>query len=174
MINKDFKIILFNGGFAGDLITALYNPDVFQKFNENTIVLIKEVLKPKQQDFKNWDHNKKIQYLESIKDLGVCSSHDLELGIRLKDNTTLVHCSDYRLANFFHSRLKRDQEHMKLSLDEHMNWQRNSRQIHKKQIDLIDLNKQNFLEDLQIHDSRSSDILKEWLKRNKIEEYETD
>ena len=62
MINKDFKIILFNGGFAGDLITALYNPDVFKGFDDNTTVLIKEVLKPKQLDFKDWPYDKKIQY----------------------------------------------------------------------------------------------------------------
>ena len=169
MINKDFKIILFNGGFAGDLITALYNPDVFQGFNDNTIVLIKEVLKPKQPDFKNWSHDKKVEWLESINDLGVCSSHDLELGLRLKENTILVHCSDYELANFFHSRLERDDERMKLSLDEHMNWQRNSRQVYKKQIDLVDLNKQDFLEGLQINDIRSTNILTKWLELNKYE-----
>ena len=172
MINKDFKIILFNGGFAGDLITALYNPDVFKGFDDNTTVLIKEVLKPKQLDFKDWPYDKKIQYLESINDLGVCSSHDLELALRLKDNTILVHCSDYKLAKFFYSRLERDDKHMKLSIDEHMNWQRNSRQVLKRQVDLVDLNKQNFLQGLQINDSRSSDILKEWLTRNKIERYE--
>ena len=94
MIDKGFKIILFNGGFAGDLITALYNPDVFQGFIKNTVVLIKEVLKPKQLDFKDWPHDKKVEYLESINDLGVCSSHDLELGLRLKDNTILVHGTD--------------------------------------------------------------------------------
>jgi hypothetical protein len=173
-IKKDFKIIFFNGGFAGDLITALYNPDVFKGFDGNTILLIDEVLKPKQLYFKKWSHDKKIEYLDSIKDLRVCSSHDLELAIQLKENTTLIYCSDYKLAKFFHSRLKRDNENMKLSLDELMNWQRNSRQVCKNQIDLINLNKQSFLEDLQINDSRSSDILKQWLERNKIEEYETD
>ena len=117
MIDKGFKIILFNGGFAGDLITALYNPDVFQGFIKNTVVLIKEVLKPKQLDFKDWPHDKKVEYLESINDLGVCSSHDLELGLRLKDNTILLHCSDYKLAKFFHSRIARDEENMELSPD---------------------------------------------------------
>ena len=174
MIKKDFKIIFFNGGFAGDLITALYNPDVFHGFKANTIVLIKEVLKPKTLDFKNWSYDQKIDYLASIQELGVCSSHDLELALRLKENTVLVHCSDYKLAKFFHNRLKRDEKHMKLSLDEHMNWQRNSRQIYKKQVDLVNLNKQNFLQSLQINNSRSSKILNEWLKRNKIEDYEID
>ena len=133
MIDKGFKIILFNGGFAGDLITALYNPDVFQGFIKNTVVLIKEVLKPKQLDFKDWPHDKKVEYLESINDLGVCSSHDLELGLRLKDNTILLHCSDYKLAKFFHSRIARDEENMELSIEDHMNWQRNGRQVYKKQ-----------------------------------------
>ena len=106
----------------------------------------------------------------------MCSSHDLELALRLKENTILVHCSDYKLAKFFHSRGKRDEDilRMKLSLDEHMNWQRNSRQVHKRQIDLANLNKENFLEALQINDSRSPGILQEWLLRNNIKEYETD
>jgi hypothetical protein len=167
-IKKDFKIIFFNGGFAGDLITALYNPDVFKGFNGKTIMLIKEVVKPKQLDFKNWSYNRKIEYLDSIKELRVCSSHDLELALRLKENTILVYCSDYKLAKFFHSRLKRDEEHMKLSLDEHMDWQVKSRQIYKNQIDLVNLDKQNFLEDLQINDIRSTEILKQWLERNKM------
>jgi len=169
MIDKGFKIILFNGGFAGDLITALYNPDVFQGFIKNTVVLIKEVLKPKQLDFKDWPHDKKVEYLESINDLGVCSSHDLELGLRLKDNTILLHCSDYKLAKFFHSRIARDEESMELSIEDHMNWQRNGRQVYKKQIDLVDLNKQDFLEGLQINDIRSTNILTKWLELNKYE-----
>ena len=169
MIDKGFKIILFNGGFAGDLITALYNPDVFQGFIKNTVVLIKEVLKPNQLDFKDWPHDKKVEYLESINDLGVCSSHDLELGLRLKDNTILLHCSDYKLAKFFHSRIARDEENMELSIEDHMNWQRNGRQVYKKQIDLVDLNKQDFLEGLQINDIRSTNILTKWLELNKYE-----
>lgn len=167
-IKKDFKIIFFNGGFAGDLITALYNPDVFKGFNGKTIMLIKEVVKPKQLDFKKWSYNRKIEYLDSIKEFRVCSSHDLELALRLKENTILVYCSDYKLAKFFHSRIKRDEEHMKLSLDEHMDWQVKSRQIYKNQIDLVNLDKQNFLEDLQINDIRSTEILKQWLERNKM------
>jgi len=169
MIHKDFKIVFFNGGFAGDLITALYNPDVFKGFDKNTTVLDKEVLKPKEPDFISWTHDKKIEYLESIKDLGVCSSHDPELALRLKDNTILVYCSDYKLANFFHGRLKRDKPYMKLSLDEHMNWQKNSKQIYNRQIDIVDLYKPSFLEDLQINDVRSTNILKQWLELNKYE-----
>ena len=167
MINKDFKIILFNGGFAGDLLTALYNPDVFKGFNKNTIVLVKEAMSLKE-DLRDSSYDKKIECLESIKDLGVCSSHGLELGLRLKDNTILVHCSDYELAKFFHSRFNHE-KHTQLSLDQHTNWQRNSRQVYKKQIDLADLNKPYFLEDLKITDSRSTNILTQWLELNKYE-----
>ena len=127
------------------------------------------MLKPKQLDFKDWPHDKKVEYLESINDLGVCSSHDLELGLRLKDNTILLHCSDYKLAKFFHSRIARDEENMELSIEDHMNWQRNGRQVYKKQIDLVDLNKQDFLEGLQINDIRSTNILTKWLELNKYE-----
>jgi len=169
MINKDFKIILFNGGFAGDLITALYNPDVFQGFNDNTMVLDKEVLKLKWYKFMQTSYDEKIQYVKSIEVTGVCSSHDLKFSLLLKDNTILCYCSDYKLANFFYSRIKRDKPYNKLSFEEHMNWQRNSRQIFKRQVDLADLYKPYFLEGLQINDIRSTNILTKWLELNKYE-----
>ena len=169
MINKDFKIIFFNGGFAGDLITALYNPDVFKGFHKNTTVLDKEVLKLKSYEFMQTSYDEKIQYVKSIEVTGVCSSHDLKFSLRLKDNTILLYCSDYKLANFFHSRLKRDKPYMKLSFDEHIEWQTKSRQIFKRQVDLADLNKPYFLENLKITDSRSANILTQWLELNKYE-----
>ena len=58
---------------------------------------------------------------------------------------------------------------MELSIEDHMNWQRNGRQVYKKQIDLVDLNKQDFLEGLQINDIRSTNILTKWLELNKYE-----
>ena len=35
-IKVDKKIIFYMGGFAGDLIASLYDPDVFIKFDEHT------------------------------------------------------------------------------------------------------------------------------------------
>lgn len=167
MINKNFKIIFFNGGFAGDLITALYNPNLFKKFNKNKIVLDSKVLKLKSYTFRqNHSYEEKISYLKSIENFGVCSSHDIELSIRLKNNTILLYSSDYKLTDFFHSRITRIKKDTIMSLDEHINWQVSSRKIFKNQIDLANITKDNFLEELSINDHKSKTILKEWLELN--------
>jgi hypothetical protein len=169
MINKDFKIIFFNGGFAGDLITALYNPNLFQKFNNNTVLLDDKVLKLKSYEFrKNNSYAEKINYLQSVEHFGVCSSHDIELSIRLKNNTTLVYSSCYKLAKFFYDRLKRIKEDTLMSLDEHIKWQASSKKIFKKQIDLANITKDNFLEELNINNYKSKIILKNWLELNNL------
>ena len=169
MTKKNFKIIFFNGGFAGDLITALYNPKLFKNFNKNTVLLDDKVLKLKSYEFRqNHSYNDKINYLKSIEKFGVCSSHDIELSLRLKNNTILIYCSDYKLVELFYSRLTRTKEDTIMLLDGHINWQKSSKKIFKKQIDLANITKHNFLENLNIKNYRSSAILKEWLELNKL------
>jgi len=169
MINKDFKIVFFNGGFAGDLITALYNPDLFQKFNKNTIVLDKEVLKLKSYLYRQ-DHSfdEKIEYLKSIEQFGVCSSHDTEISLRLKNNTHLIHCSDDKMAKDFYKRLVRDKHDMIMSFEEHLKWQISSRRIFKNQVDLANIKQPDFLDKLNARNKQSEKILKEWLKLNEF------
>ena len=166
-INENFRINLFNGGFAGDLITALYNPNLFKSFNNKSVVLDKDVVKLKSREYIQKNITDKINYLKSIEHLGICSSHDVELSLRLKHNTNLVYCSAPTLASFFYNRIKRDKEDTKMSLEEHINWQNINKKIYKNQIDVANINKKTFLSDLKINDSRSTDILKKWLELNK-------
>tara|TARA_B100000780_G_C20893989_1_gene355774 strand:- start:94 stop:606 length:513 start_codon:yes stop_codon:yes gene_type:complete len=169
MINSDFKIVFFNGGFAGDLITALYNPHTFQRFNNKTVVLDDSVLKLKSYRYRQ-DHSfdEKIEYLKSIEQFGVCSSHDMELSLRLKNNTHLIHCSDDKMAKDFYKRLVRDKHDTIMSFEEHLAWQISSRGIFKNQVDLANIKQPNFLDKLNVRNEQSEKILKEWLKLNEF------
>ena len=169
MINSDFKIVFFNGGFAGDLITALYNPHTFQRFNNKTVALDEHFKKLKDYDYRQAHSiDEKIEYLKSIEQFGVCSSHDLELSLRLKNNTHVVHCSDDEMTKEFYKRLVRDKHHQIMSYEEQLEWQISSRQIFKNQVDLANIKQPDFLDKLNIRNKQSEKILKEWLKLNEF------
>ena len=169
MINKDFKIIFYLGGFAGDLLTVLYNPDLFKKFDKKTIILNKEVIKLKSYKFRQaHSYNEKIEYLKSIEPLGVCSNHDGELSLRLKNNVILVHCSDYKVK-FFYERQSRYNDDQLMSFEEYMAWQETSKKIYKRQVDLANIDQLDFLKDININNIKSETILKQWLELNKHE-----
>jgi len=169
MINKDFKIVFFNGGFAGDLITALYNPHTFERFNNKKVVLNDSFLKLKSDRYRQ-DHSidEKIAYLKSIEQFGVCSSHDTELSLRLKNNTHLIHCSDDKMAEDFYKRVVRDEHNTIMSFEEHLEWQISSRRIFKNQVDLANIKQPDFLDKLNARNKQSEKILKEWLKLNEF------
>ena len=169
MINKDFKIVFFNGGFAGDLITALYNPHTFERFNNKKVVLNDSFLKLKSDRYRQ-DHSidEKIAYLKSIEQFGVCSSHDTELSLRLKNNTHLIHCSDDKMAEDFYKRVVRDEHNTIMSFEEHLEWQISSRRIFKNQVDLANIKQPDFLDKLNAQNKQSEKILKEWLKLNEF------
>ena len=65
MIDSNFKIVFYNGGFAGDLITALYNPDVFKEFDNKTVLLDEHFQKLKRYDYRQaHSMDEKIEYLK--------------------------------------------------------------------------------------------------------------
>ena len=168
MINSDFKIILFNGGFAGDLITALHNPNIFKHFNKESIIIDDKAKKLTSYQFRQQNtKEEKIKYLRSIENLGVCSSHDVELALHLKNNTTIVYCSDHRLNKIFFERAHRDkQDDMKMTLEQHLNWQDTNRSIFKNQVDIAKVTDIDFLDKLGITDLRSASLLKNWITLN--------
>lgn len=167
MINKNFKIILFNGGFAGDLITALYNPETFKRFNQKSVVLADTVTRLKDYEFmENNSIKQKISYIESIRHVGVCSSHDLELSLRLRENTHLVYCSDNEMANFFFKRIPRNKKDSIMTFDEHLAWQESSKKVFRYQVDLAQMTQHNFLEQINVSNSKSAAILKGWIGLN--------
>ena len=167
MIKKNFKIIFHSGGFAGDLITALHNPNLFKKFYNHTIILDDRVTKLKSYEFRQKNaYEDKIKYLKSIENLEVCSSHDLELALSLKDNTTLVYCSDHRLSKIFFDRIVRDKNDMEMTLEGYLNWQDTNRGIFKKQVDIAKITDVDFLDNLGITDVRSVLLVKQWIALN--------
>ena len=167
MIDSNFKIVFYNGGFAGDLITALYNPDVFKEFDNKTVLLDEHFQKLKRYDYRQaHSMDEKIEYLKSIEKFGVCSSHDMELSLRFRKNTHVVLCSDDEMTKEFYKRAVRDKHHQIMSYEEQLEWQISSRKIFKNQVDLAKANHPDFLDKLNVRNEQSEKILKEWLKLN--------
>jgi hypothetical protein len=167
MINSDFKILLAMGGFAVDLITALYNPSTLKRFNNKKVVLNDGLGKLKSHQYRQ-DHSfdEKIEYLKSIEQFGVCCSHDMELSVRLRKNTYLIHCSDNDLAKYFYARTPRPTHDMIMSFEDNIKWQISSRKIFNNQVDLANLRRPDFLDKLNIRNEQSEKILKHWLTLN--------
>jgi|TARA_B100001094_G_C17915128_1_gene663159 hypothetical protein len=167
MIDSNFKIVLYNGGFAGDLITALYSPDVVNRLENNTVVLYNKFRKLKLHSYRQKaSMDEKIKYLKSIEKIGACSSHDLELSLRFRKNTHMVYCSDDEMVKEFYKRAVRDKDHQIMSVEEQLEWQISGRRIFENQVDLAKANQPDFLDKLNIHNEKSKEILKEWLKPN--------
>ncbi len=167
MINSEFKIILFNGGFAGDLIASLHNPDLITHFAETHIRTNPKISRLCYADFrKSNSYEDKLEYLKSIEHYGVCTSHDLELSLRLRKNTILLHCSDITLAEVLFYRMKRKTKTMAMTFEESIAWQQVNKKIYKRQIDLANIYNKSFLDDLGIKDTRSVKILEKWRSLN--------
>jgi len=174
MIKSDFKIIYFNGGFAGDLITALYNPITFKGFNNKSILLDSSIVALKSYTFRQThSYEQKISYLKSIEQIGVCSSHDLELSLRLKNYTYLVHCSDHSMAKNLYNRIPRKKQDLNvfqdavMTFNQYLAWQDSSKKIFKKQIDIAKIKESDFLENLDIVNDKSKEVLEKWIVLNK-------
>ena len=170
MIDEKFKIIFFNGGFAGDLITALHNPLTFNRFSNRKIVLADGFYKLKSHTYRTETPiEEKIKYIKSIEHYGVCSSHDMEFSLKFRENTQLVYCSDDTMTRTFFDRINRTHKHhMIMSFEEHLAWQVSSRSIFKNQIDLAGIGKPGFLQKINIKNEKSKEIYEEWLERNKL------
>ncbi len=161
-VNK--KIIYYLGGFAGDLIASLYDPDTFLKFNKNTIILHHEVTQLKSfENRKNWNFEEKIKYINNCQ-YKVCTSHDLELAIRLKENTIFVYCSNPNIALKFYKRLDRTlAPDMVMTYEDVLKHQKSTLQILKNHIDLKHIFADNFMEKYNIvPNEKNKSILKKW------------
>ena len=80
MIDEKFKIIFFNGGFAGDLITALHNPLTFNRFSNRKIVLADGFYKLKSHTYRTETPiEEKIEY-EEFDVVGTFDAGDMDNG----------------------------------------------------------------------------------------------
>ena len=162
------KIILFNGGFAGDLLTVLHNPDLFKGFNPNgSIKVDTRVTRLKWHKYRSaHNHEQKIKYLNSIEHLGVCASHDLEFSLRMRSNTILLICSDSQMAKYFFDRKTRTDPDMKMDFEGFLKWQDNSLKLFKNFIDMSKMHDKNFLKSHNIDKPESRKILNNWIQNN--------
>jgi hypothetical protein len=166
----DKKIIYYMGGFAGSLIASLYDPDVFLKWKTRTIAIhpIAKQLKLSE-NIKNWSLDEKIKYINDCP-YKVCTSHDLELAIHLKQNTTFVYCSDPDMSLKFYKRLARNTDNSSTTYEDILKHQKLTCQILKNQIDLKHIFSDDFMEKYNITpNEKNKSILTKWKSLNPLD-----
>ena len=185
-MSKQIKIILFRGGFAGDLITALHDMACFKKLEPNGQVMINRNRKILQLDFKklspsnfklvngktNLSIAEKDQYLSEH---NVISCPDSEFALKHHKNTLVIKCDDERMSSFFAERLyKYHPEYFEnTTLDSYkkdvLNWNKFWPNKFKNKLDIASIFKDdNFLEKINVPIDESKKFLFEnWKKFNK-------
>ena len=92
------KIILFRGGFAGDLITALHHIDCFRKLTPEGKIQIDSNLLLLQGNRKDMTIEDKDQYLNKHPIISCC---DTEFALKHKNKTLMITCNDALMASYF-------------------------------------------------------------------------
>ena len=168
---KQIKIILFRGGFAGDLFTALHNMDCFIDLLPNgKVELAKDTLLL--QGIKLKDLEKKEEYYNKHEIISCCDS---EFALRHHRNTLVIKCNDEIVRSFFckrfqtyHSTLFTDmtvEQYTKDVTEWHNYWPKRF----KNQIDISDIfTNENFLDKLDIPlDEERKTLFRQWKAINK-------
>ena len=99
---NETKIILFRGGFAGDLVTALHNMSCLIELRTNGKVDIDEKLLLLQ-DNTNMSIPEKDDYYNKHELISCCDS---EFALKHHKNTLIIKCDDELLSSFFCKRFK--------------------------------------------------------------------
>jgi hypothetical protein len=94
---KAIKIILFRGGFAGDLITTLHDIDCFTELLPNgKVELNKDVTLLQNSDSTSMEE--KEQYYNKHEIISCCDS---DFALRHHANTLVIKCDDQIVSSFF-------------------------------------------------------------------------
>ena len=99
---KQTKIILFRGGFAGDLLTALHNMDCLIDLLPNG----KVELNPDITVLQNGDGMSIQEKDEYYKKHDVISCCDSEFALKHHNNTLVVKCDNQLMSSFFSKRFE--------------------------------------------------------------------
>ena len=166
---KNLVIVFYNAGFAGDLISALINPNVFLKFSNGRVILKDDVWLLK--DINNrtkWTIQQKKDYIKKItQTYNVCSSHDIEMALLYKNNTLLPYCSDVNLLKKFHKRFKKYAPQQKTTFEEMLDQQNINCKIFKNKVDLKKIFVGDILSELKLKKTHKRiNLLKTWKKIN--------
>jgi hypothetical protein len=148
------KIILFRGGFAGDLITALHNMNCFQKLTPEGKIEIDRDLLVLQGDSKDMTIEDKDRYLDKHPIISCC---DPEFALKHSNKTLMITCDDAFMATYFCKRFYQYHPYIAddLSLEEYNTsfnqWNHYWSSKFKKTIDLSDIfTNDSFLSKLDI------------------------
>ena len=168
---KAIKIILFRGGFAGDLITTLHDIDCFTELLPNgKVELNKDVTLLQNSD--SMSMGEKEEYYIKHEIISCCDS---EFALRHHRNTLVIKCNDEIVRSFFckrfqtyHPTLFTDmtvEQYTKDVTEWHNFWPKRF----KNQIDISDIfTNENFLDKLDIPlDEERKTLFQQWKAINK-------
>jgi hypothetical protein len=179
------KIILFRGGFAGDLITALHDMNCFIELKETGQIVIERNRRILQLDFKNLSPtnfkllkrntdlsiSEKDQYLSEHK---IISCHDSEFALKHHRNTLIIKCDNNLMSSFFSKRFYdyHPECFAETTLEDYkqdvLNWNNFWPAKFKNQLDVSDIfENKNFLEKININiDSSKQTLFDNWKEIN--------
>jgi hypothetical protein len=165
------KIILFRGGFAGDLITALHNIDCLQELTAEGRININSDLLLLQGNCEDMTTEDKDRYLDKHPIISCC---DPEFALKHKNQTLMVTCEDEYMATYFCKRFYQYHPYMtdKISLEEYVTsfkqWSHFWRPKFKRSVDVSDIfTNDNFLSKLDVVlDDNKIKLFNEWKQIN--------
>lgn len=157
-------IVLFNGGFVGDLICALHNPLLFEGFWHGRCMLTPRVWQLKDHEWcRQHSTQDKIRYLHSVTDAGVCGSHDLKFSLQLRDHTVLMTCSDWPQFQRWFNRWDRTRyPDADCSVTDLWAWQDMTQTFFARQIDTAFIWDDDFLDRYDLVTPQAQEILEGW------------
>lgn len=171
MIKNQIKIILFRGGFVGDLITVLHDYDCFIKLNDNGKIDIEKSRTVLQNDNTMSILEKDI-YLEKNKIVSCC---DPEFALKNRKHTLIITCRDEIALRFFCKRFRQYHPHffVNTTIDNYVqdciDWNNFWPKKFQKHLDISDIfYNENFLTKLDLDlDKKRIDLFEKWKIINK-------
>jgi len=165
------KIVLFIGGCAGDLITALHNMNCFQELTLEGKIEIDKDLLVLQKDRKDMTIEDKDRYLDKHPIISCC---DTKFALRHRNKTLAIKCdsklvSDYLCKRYFqyHPRLQK-QTSMEDYIKTFDKWNKFWPSKFKKTLDMYDIfDNKNFLDKLDVKmDEEKEALFERWRSIN--------
>jgi hypothetical protein len=169
---SQIKIILFRGGFAGDLITTLHHMNCFRELTPQGKIEIDSSLLTLQRNRNDMTIEDKDQYLNKHPIISCC---DPEFALKHKNQTLMINCSNTSMASYFCKRFYQYHPHMadEISLAEYdtsfAEWSHFWSPKFKRSIDVSDIfTNDNFLSklDIVLNDDKIK-LFNDWKKINK-------
>lgn len=163
---NDIKIILFMGGFAGDLITALHDLDTLKELTiEGKIQLKKELLLL--QGSLDLPIDKKNEYLSKHAIISCC---DTKFALTHRDHTVAIKCDNKLVSDYFCKRFFQHHPHLQkqTSIDEYIQtfdaWNKFWPSKFKNTLDMSDIfDNKNFLDKLGVKiDDERKELFQNW------------